>query len=124
LPVPVPEHRQSSIAVLSWARAHRLDVRGRMWSHTDVDTIGVRELRASLAEAVRRAANGQRTIISSSGRPVAQLGPLDEQAPALEQLIASGALVAPRRTGEWRPPDPVAVWSGVRIDRALRELRG
>ena len=95
-----------------------------MWSHTDVDTIGVRELRASLAEAVRRAANGQRTIISSSGRPVAQLGPLDEQAPALEQLIASGALVAPRRTGEWRPPGPVAVWAGVRIDRALRELRG
>ena len=81
-------------------------------------------LRASLAEAVRRAANGQRTIVSSNGRPVAQLGPLDEQAPALEQLIAAGALIAPRRTGEWRTPDAVPVWSGVRIDRALRELRG
>jgi prevent-host-death family protein len=89
-----------------------------------VDTVGIRELRASLADVVRRAATGQRTIISSNGRPVAQLGPLDEQAPALEQLIASGALVAPRRLGEFRPPEAVPVWSGVRIDRALRELRG
>jgi prevent-host-death family protein len=77
-----------------------------------------------LADAVRRAATGQRTIISSNGRPVAQLGPLDEGAPELQQLISSGALVAPRRLGEWRAPDAVAVWSGVRIDRALRELRG
>lgn len=86
--------------------------------------IGIRELRSTLAEAVRRAEAGHRTTVSSNGRPVAQLGPLDEQAPALDQLIASGALVAPRRIGEWRPPEPVAVWSGVRIDRALRELRG
>ncbi|MEX2625981.1 MAG: type II toxin-antitoxin system prevent-host-death family antitoxin [Ilumatobacteraceae bacterium] len=85
---------------------------------------GIRELRASLADAVRRAGAGQRTIVSSNGRPIAQLGPLDETSPALDQLIASGALVAPRRTGPWRPPEPVAVWSGVRIDRALRELRG
>lgn len=86
--------------------------------------IGVRELRATLADVVRRAATGERTVISSNGRPVAQLGPLDESSPALEQLIAAGALVAPRREGEWRAPDAVPVWSGVRIDRALRELRG
>jgi prevent-host-death family protein len=89
-----------------------------------MDTLGIRELRAGLADAVRRAATGQRTIISSNGRPVAQLGPLDESAPELQQLIASGALVAPRRLGRWRAPDAVPVWSGVRIDRALRELRG
>ncbi len=35
---------------------------------------------------------------------------------------SSAALIPPRRTGAWRPPAPVAVWSGVRIDRALREL--
>ena len=86
--------------------------------------VGVRELRSGLANAVRRAAAGHRTIVTSNGRPVAQLGPLDETAPALDQLIASGALVAPRRSGAWRPPEAVAVWSGVRIDRALRELRG
>jgi antitoxin (DNA-binding transcriptional repressor) of toxin-antitoxin stability system len=91
-----------------------------------VDTrhAGVRELRADLASAVRRAAAGERTVITAKGLPLAQLGPLDAAAPALEQLLASGALVAPRRSGRWRPPHPVAVWSGVRIDRALRELRG
>jgi antitoxin (DNA-binding transcriptional repressor) of toxin-antitoxin stability system len=71
-----------------------------------------------LADAVRRAAAGERTVITAHGRPVAQLGPLDEGSPDIERLVAAGALVPPRRTA------PVAIWSGVRIDRALRELRG
>lgn len=89
-----------------------------------MDTIGVRELRADLAGAVRRATAGDRTIITSHGRPVAQLAPLDEAAPDIERLIAAGALVPPRRTGEWRAPEPVSIWATVRVDRALRELRG
>jgi prevent-host-death family protein len=89
-----------------------------------VYTYGVRELRADLAGAVRRAAAGDRTVITAYGRPLAQLGPLDEGSPDIDRLISSAALIAPRRVGHWRPPAPVAVWSGVRIDRALRELRG
>ena len=73
---------------------------------------------------MRRAAAGERTVITSGGRPVAQLGPLDESAPDLARLIGAGALIAPRRTSEFRDPSPIAIWSGVRIDRALRELRG
>jgi antitoxin (DNA-binding transcriptional repressor) of toxin-antitoxin stability system len=73
---------------------------------------------------VRRAEAGERTVVTAHGRPVAQLGPLDEAAPDIERLIAAGSLIPPRRTGTWRPPAPVAIWSGVRIDRALRELRG
>ena len=91
---------------------------------TLVSTQSVRALRAELAAAVRRAAQGERTIVTVSGRPTAQLGPLDDQAPDLERLLASGAVLPPRRTSAWRPPDPVPVWSGVRIDRALAELRG
>jgi prevent-host-death family protein len=87
-------------------------------------TIGVRELRATIADAIRRAEAGQRTVVTAHGRPVAQIAPLDEAAPDIERLIAAGALIPPRRTGAWRPPVPVAVWAGVRIDRALRELRG
>jgi prevent-host-death family protein len=98
--------------------------RVQFWLCTHVDTSGVRELRADLAGAVRRAAAGQRTVVTQHGRPVAQLAPLDEAAPALEHLIAAGALIPPRRVTAWRPPHPVPVWSGVRIDRALRELRG
>ena len=84
----------------------------------------MRALRASLADAVARATAGERTVVTSHGRPVAQLGPLDEGSPDLDRLITSGNLIPPRRTSEWRAPAPVPVWSGVRIDRALRELRG
>jgi prevent-host-death family protein len=87
-------------------------------------SIGVRALRSSLAEVLRRAAAGERTVVTAGGRPVAQIGPLDADAPDLERLIGSGALVAPRRTSAWRPPGPVPVRAGVRLDHALRELRG
>jgi prevent-host-death family protein len=90
----------------------------------DCSSIGIRELRASIGDAVRRARAGERTIVTSHGRPIAQLAPLDEAAPDLERLVAAGALVPPRREGRWRAPDPVPVWSAVRVDRALRELRG
>jgi prevent-host-death family protein len=93
-------------------------------THVDTRTSGIRELRAELTDAVRRAAAGERTVITRTGRPVAQLGPLDADAPSLERLIASGAVVPPRRLSEWRVPDAVPVWAGVRIDQVLRELRG
>jgi prevent-host-death family protein len=101
----------------------------QLWLCTPVDTpetriVGVRELRAGLAEAVRRAGAGDRTVVTSAGRPVAQLGPLDADAPDLQRLIGAGAVIPPRRTGTWRAPDPVPVWAGVRIDQVLRELRG
>jgi antitoxin (DNA-binding transcriptional repressor) of toxin-antitoxin stability system len=81
-------------------------------------------LRAALPDAIRRASIGELTVITAHGRPVAQLGPLESTSPRLDQLVATGAVIAPRRLSEWRPPAPVPIWSGVRIDRALRELRG
>ena len=86
--------------------------------------LGVRELRANLADAVRRANSGESTIITSDGAPVARLGPIDAAAPQLDQLLASGAVLPPRRTSRWRPPEPVTVWAGTRIDQAIRDLRG
>ncbi|MEO1057826.1 MAG: type II toxin-antitoxin system prevent-host-death family antitoxin [Actinomycetota bacterium] len=86
--------------------------------------LGVRELRASLPEALARAGAGERMVVTSRGRPIAQLGPLDANAPTLERLIGAGSIVPPRRTSEFRAPEPVAVWAGVRVDQALRELRG
>ena len=96
---------------------------------THVDTsasraIGIRELRACLAEAVRIAEAGERTVVTVGGRPVAQLGPLDADAPDLQRLIGSGAVIPPRRTSDWQPPATVPVWAGVRLDQVLRELRG
>lgn len=78
--------------------------------------IGIRELRADLAALVRRAGNGQQVVVSVGGRPVARLGPVDE--------VLDPSVLPPRRTDPPRLGAPVTVWSGVRLDRALKELRG
>jgi antitoxin (DNA-binding transcriptional repressor) of toxin-antitoxin stability system len=84
----------------------------------------IRSLRAGLAAAVRRAGAGERVVVTIGGVPTAVLAPVDDQAPDLPRLVAAGAVVPPRRTTSWRPPAPVAVWAGVRLDRALADLRG
>jgi prevent-host-death family protein len=91
--------------------------------------IGIRELRADLAAHVRRAANGEPTVVSIAGRPAAALVPLamsDEAGSAahLSSLVVSGGLIAARRTDGRLPSGTVAVWGNVRLDRLLREIRG
>ena len=90
-----------------------------------VDRIGIRELRANASATVRRAEAGQRSIITVGGRPVAQVGPLSEarEERTIDELIAQGLLVAPRRGGA---PNAATIpaWGGVRLDRLLREIRG
>lgn len=90
------------------------------------ERIGVRDLRADLAAAVRRAAAGSRVVITVDGRPVAQLGPLTATgALTLDDLIATGAVLAPRRLpGPHVTAAPVTVWPGLRLDRLLRDVRG
>ena len=88
--------------------------------------IGIRELRGDLAAAVRRAGAGERVIVAVGGRAVAQLGPIEahQGQTVLADLFAAGAVVPPRRRDAPRNATPVPVWSGVRLDRALKELRG
>jgi prevent-host-death family protein len=89
-----------------------------------VDQVGIRELRANLAAAVREAGAGGRVVVTVDGRPVAQLGPLEPAgAPSLEELAAAGLVDPPRRT---RPPAPEAGDPAVdvRLDRVLDEVRG
>ena len=95
--------------------------------------IGIRELRADLAAHVRRAAGGEPTVVSVAGRPAAALVPLsairddggdDDGETHLSSLVASGALVPPRRSDGRVPDRVVAVWGNVRLDRLLREVRG
>ena len=93
--------------------------------------LGTRELRSSLAAALRRATAGERMIITESGRPVAQLGPVDSpsgadrSAVSMDELVARGLVVPPRR----RAPapglvvSPIETYSGVRFDHVVRDLR-
>lgn len=90
-----------------------------------MERLGIRELRATAAAAVRRAEAGQRTVITVGGRPAAQLGPLTsaDVERSLDELVAQGLLIAPRRGGS--PNDvTISVWGSLRLDRLLREVRG
>lgn len=87
--------------------------------------IGARELRADLATHLRRARAGERITITVGGHPAAVLGPVDGAGGVtMDALVAAGALVPPRRTDISTPSTPTAVWSGTRLDLALREVRG
>jgi antitoxin (DNA-binding transcriptional repressor) of toxin-antitoxin stability system len=91
--------------------------------------IGIRELRADIAAHVRRAAAGETTVISIAGSPVAALAPLattDESSRSarLSSLVASGALIPPRRSDGRVADGTVSTWANVRLDRLLREIRG
>lgn len=90
--------------------------------------IGIRDLRGDLAAHVRRAAAGEPTVVSVDGRPSAVLGPLSLPTHGdditIAALIASGALLPPRRGGAVLPRAMVPVWGNVRLDRLLREVRG
>lgn len=90
-----------------------------------VASVGVRQLRSDVAAYVRRAGSGENVIISVGGRPVAQMGPLEatDGLVRLSDLIARGAVLAPRRTGPLHLADAITVWSGSRLDRLLREIR-
>jgi antitoxin (DNA-binding transcriptional repressor) of toxin-antitoxin stability system len=92
----------------------------------DDQRIGTRELRQDLAAQLRRAAGGQRLVVTVGGRPAAILGPVEGHGVevTVDSLVAAGALLPPRRHDASRLSAPIAVWSGVRLDRAFAEVRG
>jgi prevent-host-death family protein len=98
-----------------------------MAAHPGITKFGTRELRANLATALRRAAAGERLVVTDSGRPIAQLGPVDAPAgTTIEELVARGLVVAPRRraretTSAISPP--IDLYSGLRLDQVVRDLR-
>ncbi|MCB0951724.1 MAG: hypothetical protein R2714_09695 [Microthrixaceae bacterium] len=91
-----------------------------------METIGIRELRAGLASATRRAGAGQRVVVTIDGQPVAQLGPVEpvDGQPQLADLAARGLLTPARRADRPEPEFVMPMWAGTRIDQLLREVRG
>ncbi len=91
-----------------------------------MESIGVRELRNNVAAVLRRAAAGERIVVTVDGTPAAQLGPIEPvSAPTLEDLVATG-LVRPPQRPDVAPSEaaPIDVAVDVRIDDVLTELRG
>jgi prevent-host-death family protein len=91
-----------------------------------MEEVGIRDLRFSAAEMVRRAAAGERIVITVNGRPLAQLGPIDSgpAAPTLIDLVARGLLRAPTSAERGPSANRVELWAGMRLDRMLSEIRG
>ena len=90
-------------------------------------SIGIRELRERSATFIKRAGAGEQMIITVSGDPVATLGPIipaTSQTITLTDLVANGAVVAPRRRDKYQIPKAITFNSGSRIDQTLREVRG
>jgi prevent-host-death family protein len=91
-----------------------------------VERIGIRDLRAGVAAAVRRAGDGERIVVTVDGRPVAQLGPLEpiEGDATLEDLAHRGLIALARRDDRPPPSFSMPLWAGSRIDQLVREVRG
>ena len=70
----------------------------------DMD-VGITELRANLAEWVRRAADGEEIVITDRGRPVARIVPPDPAAARMSELIAAGIVTPPSRAKTLRSAD-------------------
>lgn len=95
------------------------------YSHAAMERIAVRELRNQASRLVRRARAGERLIITVDGVPAAEIGPISaaERASSLEELITTGAIVAPRVRASPRRPRPVRAPSRRSSSDVLHELR-
>jgi prevent-host-death family protein len=104
--------------VLQQARAGRATV-------ATVASIGIRELRNQVAAVVRRAAAGERLIVTVDGVPTAQLGPLSAEPGALSLAdLAAVGLVETPRTAPAPAPEAVNPPVDVRLDRLVDQVRG
>jgi prevent-host-death family protein len=89
-----------------------------------MERIAIRELRNQASRVVRRARAGERMIITVDGVPAAEIGPVGvvERAGS-DELIAAGALLAPRTRIAPTPATPLPAPGGLSSVDVLRQLR-
>jgi prevent-host-death family protein len=101
-----------------------------MSEHAGLARVGVRGLRNDVSALLRRAADGERIVITVDGRPTAQLGPLapGDHGPTLDDLAAAGLIDPPRQgvqgSTDRSLPNPFSVAADVRLDRLIEQIRG
>jgi prevent-host-death family protein len=90
-----------------------------------VDRIAVRELRNQVSRVVRRARAGERMIITVDGVPAAEIGPVSavERARSIDELIATGGVLAARTRTAAPPAAPLPAPSGLSTSDVLDQLR-
>lgn len=75
--------------------------------HDHVREIGVAELKASLSSVLRRVEDGEPVRVTSRGRPVAEIVPVEpERSEAMKKLIAEGRVTPATKPLDRNPPPP------------------
>lgn len=86
--------------------------------------IPTRELRAQLADVLRRATGGETTVVTSRGRPVAEIGPVGARgAQDLDTLATAGLITPPAADRHPAPPSPATLPIDVSLDRLIDDRR-
>lgn len=91
------------------------------------EELGIRQFRAQAAAVLRRAAAGERIVITVAGKPVAQLGPLEATREAeltLDDLVARGLLARAHRSDRPAPSMQMTLPTGTRMDKLMVDVRG
>ena len=90
-----------------------------------MERVGIRELRNNVAAVVRRAAGGERIVVTVDGVPAAQVGPLEGAAAlTVDDLVAAGLAQPPGRRDRPGPPEAEDAPVDIRPESVLDELRG
>lgn len=89
---------------------------------TTVTRIGIRELRDTLTQAIRRVRNGESIEITHDGKPVAMIVPYPED--RLSQLIAEGKVRPAVRPMTYPLPEPGVQTGAMSASEALADDRG
>ena len=84
--------------------------------------IGIRRLRESLSEAIRRVRAGETLEVTDRGQPVARIVPIAEALTGFERLIAEGKLIPAKSHGPL--PPPLELPSIMTSEEAIDILRG
>ena len=84
--------------------------------------MGIRELRDTLTQAIRRVRNGESIAVTHDGEPVALLTPFPQD--RLAQLIAEGKVRPALRPITYPLPEPGRQTGPMSASEALAEDRG
>lgn len=84
--------------------------------------MGIRELRDTLTQAIRRVRNGETIEITHDGSPVARIVPHRDD--PIAQLISEGKLQPARRPRTYPLPPPVKQTGPISASEALADDRG
>ena len=89
-------------------------------------SIGARELRQNLSAVLKRVQAGERLVITSRNRPVAELAPLTGQRRTLARLIEEGRATPPADQSGFADIEPIELegFPPNALSEALDYIRG